>query len=74
MSERMLHTSLCDMLGIKYPILLAGMGGASTSELAVSVSNARGLGIHGAASFTYSQRTFFNYSAGARIVIVLVCL
>jgi NAD(P)H-dependent flavin oxidoreductase YrpB (nitropropane dioxygenase family) len=28
MSEKILHTLLCDMLGIKYPILLAGMGGA----------------------------------------------
>ena len=72
MSERMLHTSLCDILGIKDPILLAGMGGASTPALAVSVSNAGGLGIHGAASRTYSQRTFFNHSA--RAVIVLVCL
>ncbi len=30
MAEHVLHTPLCDILGIKYPILLAGMGGAST--------------------------------------------
>src|SRR5713226_9769024 len=50
MLEKILHTPLCDMLGIKYPILLAGMGGASTPELAAAVSNAGGLGILGAAA------------------------
>ncbi len=50
MSSKILHTSLCDIFGIKYPILLAGMGGASTPELAAAVSNAGGLGILGAAA------------------------
>jgi len=45
-----LHTRICDMLGIRHPILLAGMGGASTPELAAAVSNAGGMGILGAAS------------------------
>src|ERR687889_2483573 len=45
-----LHTRLCAMLGIRYPILLAGMGRASTPELAAAVSNAGGLGVLGAAS------------------------
>ncbi|MBK1657926.1 NAD(P)H-dependent flavin oxidoreductase [Paracraurococcus ruber] len=45
-----LHTRLCDLLGIRYPILLAGMGRASTPELAAAVSNAGGLGVLGAAS------------------------
>lgn len=45
-----LHTRLCDMLGICHPILLAGMGRASTPELAAAVSNAGGLGVIGAAS------------------------
>jgi IMP dehydrogenase/GMP reductase len=48
--RKILHTPLCDMLGIKYPILLAGMDGASTPELAAAVSNAGGLGILGAAA------------------------
>jgi NAD(P)H-dependent flavin oxidoreductase YrpB (nitropropane dioxygenase family) len=38
------------MLGIRYPILLAGMGRASNPELAAAVSNAGGLGVLGAAS------------------------
>lgn len=44
-----LHSPVCDILGIEYPIALAGMGGASTPALAAAVSNAGGLGILGAA-------------------------
>ncbi|MFI5314742.1 MAG: NAD(P)H-dependent flavin oxidoreductase [Myxococcota bacterium] len=44
-----LHTQICDLLGIEVPIVLAGMGGASTPKLAAAVSNAGGLGILGAA-------------------------
>ncbi|HIK69057.1 MAG TPA: nitronate monooxygenase, partial [Pseudomonadales bacterium] len=45
-----LKTSICDLLNIEYPIVLAGMGGASTPELAAAVSNAGGLGVLGAAA------------------------
>jgi NAD(P)H-dependent flavin oxidoreductase YrpB (nitropropane dioxygenase family) len=45
-----LHTPICDLLGIDVPIVLAGMGGASTPKLAAAVSNAGGLGILGAAA------------------------
>ncbi|KAK0359090.1 hypothetical protein LTR94_032688, partial [Friedmanniomyces endolithicus] len=38
------------MLGIDYPIVLAGMGGASVPRLAAAVSNAGGLGVLGAAA------------------------
>ena len=44
-----LHTPLCDILGIKVPILLAGMGGVSYAELCAAVSNAGGLGTLGMA-------------------------
>jgi nitronate monooxygenase len=48
-----LRTKLCDMLDIKYPIILAGMGGmggpVSGPELVAAVSNAGGLGILGCA-------------------------
>lgn len=40
---------VCDILGIDHPIVLAGMGGASTPALAAAVSNAGGLGVLGAA-------------------------
>jgi enoyl-[acyl-carrier protein] reductase II len=45
-----LHTPICDLLGIEYPILLAGMGGVSLSKLVAAVSNAGGLGVMGAAT------------------------
>jgi enoyl-[acyl-carrier protein] reductase II len=44
-----LHTPLCDMLGIKHPIMLAGMGGVSYGELAAAVSDAGGFGTLGMA-------------------------
>jgi len=39
------RTSLCDLLGIEYPILQGGMAWVSTAELAAAVSEAGGLGI-----------------------------
>ena len=49
-----LHTPLCDMLGMEYPILLAGMavgGGQDTAptpiKLVAAISNAGGLGVLG---------------------------
>ncbi len=42
-----LHTSACDLLGCQYPIVLAGMGGVSRSELVAAVSNAGGYGFLG---------------------------
>ena len=44
-----LRTPLCDMLGIKYPIMLAGMGGGSYGERAAAVSEAGGFGTLGMA-------------------------
>src|SRR5437763_4726681 len=43
------RTPLCDMLGIEYPIMLAGMGGVSYAELCAAVSNAGGFGTLGMA-------------------------
>jgi enoyl-[acyl-carrier protein] reductase II len=45
-----LHTPICDLFGIEYPIFLAGMGGVSTAPLVAAVSNAGGFGIIGAAT------------------------
>lgn len=50
-----LHSRVCDILEIKYPILLAGMGGASVPRLAAAVSNAGGLGVLGAAACSPDQ-------------------
>jgi len=47
---------LCEELGIKYPIIQAGMaGGATTPELVSAVSNAGGLGILSATQLTPIQ-------------------
>jgi enoyl-[acyl-carrier protein] reductase II len=45
-----LHTPICDLFGIEYPIFLAGMGGVSTAPLVAAVSNAGGLGVIGGAT------------------------
>jgi enoyl-[acyl-carrier protein] reductase II len=44
-----LHTKLCDLLEVKHPIMLAGMGGVSYAELVAAVSNAGGYGVLGMA-------------------------
>ena len=43
-----LHTEICDLLGIKYPVIQAGMGYLARAELVSAVSNAGGLGVVGA--------------------------
>jgi nitronate monooxygenase len=50
-----LKSRICEILGIEYPILLAGMGGASVPALAAAVSNAGGLGVLGAAACSPNQ-------------------
>ena len=62
MSKRILKTRLCDMLGIDYPILSAGMGptliGEKTGapvELVVAVSEAGGLGVLGGSGYTVDE-------------------
>ena len=59
MGQRILRTTLCDLLGIEYPIIAAGMGptliGERTGapeELVVAVSEAGGLGVLGGSGFT----------------------
>ena len=47
-----LTTELCEILGIEYPIILAGMGGAAGPALAAAVSAAGGLGVVGATGYT----------------------
>jgi nitronate monooxygenase len=43
-----LRTPLCDLLGIEYPILCAGMGLGAGPDLVAAVSNADGFGVLGA--------------------------
>lgn len=62
MGKRILRTSLCDLLGIEYPILSAGMGptliGETTGapvELVVAVSEAGGMGVLGGSGYTVDE-------------------
>jgi nitronate monooxygenase len=62
MARRVLKTRLCDLLGIEYPILSAGMGptliGERTGapvELVVAVSEAGGLGVLGGSGYTVDE-------------------
>ena len=48
-------TRLCELLGIKHPILQAPMAGTCTADLAAAVSNAGGLGAVGAGYMTVEQ-------------------
>ena len=44
----MIHTRICDLLGIRHPIVLGGMGGGATgAALVAAVSNSGGLGVLG---------------------------
>jgi enoyl-[acyl-carrier protein] reductase II len=47
----MLKTNICDIFGIKHPIIQGGMAHLATAELASAVSNAGGLGIIAAANY-----------------------
>ncbi|MEX2354112.1 MAG: nitronate monooxygenase [Gammaproteobacteria bacterium] len=42
-----LHTPVCDLFGCEYPVVLAGMGGVSRSELVAAVINAGSYGFLG---------------------------
>ena len=62
MAKKVLRTKLCDMLGIEYPILSAGMGPSlvgektgATVELVVAVSEAGGMGVLGGAGFRVDE-------------------
>jgi nitronate monooxygenase len=59
MAKRVLRTKLCDLLGIEYPILSAGMGPTLIGEttgappaLVVAVSEAGGMGVLGGSGYT----------------------
>ncbi len=62
MGRPVLRTKLCEILGIEYPILSAGMGpslvgekAGATVDLVVAVSEAGGLGVLGAAGFSIDE-------------------
>ena len=50
-----LHTRICDMFGIEYPIIQTGMGWVSGAKLTSATSQAGGLGILAAATMTFPE-------------------
>jgi NAD(P)H-dependent flavin oxidoreductase YrpB (nitropropane dioxygenase family) len=50
-----LHTRLCDLLGVRYPIVQTGMGWVAGPRLAAATSNAGGLGILASATMDLQQ-------------------
>ena len=50
----MIRTRICDLLGIPHPIVLGGMGNATTAPLVAAVSNAGGFGTLGTSAFDAS--------------------
>ena len=55
-----LRTRLTDVLGIEHPVMLAGMGGVSYSELVAAVSDAGGFGCLGASTMQFDQMVEFT--------------
>jgi NAD(P)H-dependent flavin oxidoreductase YrpB (nitropropane dioxygenase family) len=55
MTHAALHTRLCDLFGVQYPIVQTGMGWVAGPRLAQATSNAGGLGILAGATLTPEQ-------------------
>src|SRR6476659_10032594 len=49
--NKMIHTPICNLLKIRHPIVLGGMGTATTAPLVAAVSNAGGFGTLGTSAF-----------------------
>ena len=50
-----LHTVICDLFGIRYPIVQTGMGWVSTPRLTAATCNAGGLGILASGTLTVAE-------------------
>jgi NAD(P)H-dependent flavin oxidoreductase YrpB (nitropropane dioxygenase family) len=51
----MIHTRICDLLGITHPIVLGGMGTATSAPLVAAVSNSGGFGTLGTSGMSGAQ-------------------
>jgi len=50
-----LHTRICDLFGVRYPIVQTGMGWVSGARLTAATSAAGGMGILAAATMTVAE-------------------
>ncbi|MCU1375367.1 MAG: 2-nitropropane dioxygenase [Actinomycetia bacterium] len=55
MTHAALHTRLCDLVGIEYPIVQTGMGWVAGPSLTSATSNAGGLGILASATMSFDE-------------------
>ena len=55
MSAARLHTALCELIGIDYPIIQTGMGWVAGAKLTSATSNAGGLGILASATMDFAE-------------------
>lgn len=61
-SPQKLRTTATDLLGIKHPVLLAGMNVAAGPKLAAAVTNAGGLGVIGGVGLPKQVHMTLAYS------------
>ena len=54
-TRSVLHTRICDLLGVRYPIVQTGMGWVSGAQLTAATSAAGGFGILAAATMTHDE-------------------
>ncbi len=54
-SRGALHTRICDLFGVRYPIVQTGMGWVAGARLTAATSQAGGLGILASATMTLAQ-------------------
>ena len=57
MTHAALHTALCDLAGVRYPIVQTGMGWVAGPRLVSATANAGGLGILASATMDLAQLT-----------------
>jgi NAD(P)H-dependent flavin oxidoreductase YrpB (nitropropane dioxygenase family) len=50
-----LHTPICDLFGVRYPIVQTGMGFVSGPQLTAATANAGGLGFLASATMSYAE-------------------
>lgn len=55
MTAPALRTALCDLVGVRYPIVQTGMGWVAGPRLVAATANAGGLGILAGATMTFEQ-------------------
>lgn len=57
MTEQLLRTPLCDLIGVRHPIVQTGMGWVAGPSLVSATANAGGLGVLASATMTLPQLT-----------------